>query len=147
MHKLLFALVSIGMLQAQDPKLAVAQAAADDMSNGRIAQLQARFNAKMSNTAPAPQMKLALEQASKMNGPFQKYVEKPSRTTQGGFDVFVFPTEFKNRTVDMQVTIDGDNKVGGLFFRPRKAAAAKVVWGRIPAPLIVAMVISLSVKG
>lgn len=120
MYKLLFAIATIGMLQAQDAKLAAAQAAADDMANGRIAQLQARFNAKMKAAAPEPQMKAALEQAAKMSGPFQKYLDKPSHSTKAGIDVYVFPTEFKNKTTDMEISIDGENKVAGLYFRGRK---------------------------
>ena len=120
MYKLLIAFASIGILVAQDPKLAAAQAAADDMANGRIAQLQTRFNSKMKSAAPEAQMKTALEQAAKMSGPFQKYIEPPSHTTTGGLDVYVFPTEFKNKTTDMQITIDADGKVAGLYFRGRK---------------------------
>ena len=99
-----------------------ARAVAQDLLEGRIDAVVATFDATMKAALPAAQLEGTTRQLRDQAGAFVKVVKTRSQKLQG-YDVVVVTCQLQQATVDVQVSVDAEGRVGGLWIRPAQAEA------------------------
>ena len=131
----------VNPLHAADSR-SVAESAFDELIRQDFAALAKRFSPEMRAAAPEDRMAAQLGAAVKSLGPLRGARPQARSARVQNNDVFVFPAEFQDASLNIQISINADGQVAGLFFQPPDPEPPKpgellVVTGdiRLPATL------------
>ncbi|MDX2153853.1 MAG: alpha/beta fold hydrolase [Bryobacteraceae bacterium] len=123
-------LLTAALLCAQAPTPAhIARQALDFLLAGKMAELQALFNAEM-------KQKLTMEVLEKQVKPSvaglgeAKKIAEPQTRIAGPYSVVTIAGDFANANITFEVAVDAEGKLVGMFMRPRQGEAAS--WKRPP---------------
>jgi hypothetical protein len=107
---------------AESPE-ARARAFVDLMASGQFPQAFESFTPQMKAAMPVDRLSATWNRLTGQAGPFQRQIAT-SVVPRGVLSVVVVTCEFERATLDVQVTVNPANLVGGLFFRPAAQAVA-----------------------
>jgi dienelactone hydrolase len=130
----------VNPLYAADSR-SVAESAFDELVRQDFAALAKRFSPEMRAAAPEDRMAAQLGAAVRSLGPLRGARPQPRSARVQNHDVFVFPAEFQDASLNIQISINADGQVAGLYFNPPDPQPGEllVVTGdiRLPATLTV----------
>ena len=97
-----------------------AESVVASLAAGDVAAVTARFDATMQTAMPAEQLKAVWDGLLADAGPFREQVKSRYERAQGHDIVFV-TCAFERKSFDIQVTLNDQQQVAGLFIRPGSA--------------------------
>jgi hypothetical protein len=100
--------------------VAVAKDVVDALAAGDTAKVVGKFDAQMAAALPAAQLSQVWSGVQAQYGPYKSQAGTRTEKVQGVDAVFV-TCQFERGKVDVQVTVDKEGKVSGLFIRPSQA--------------------------
>lgn len=108
---------------AQAPDAAArAREAAGMLVRGEYEALAARFTEQMKKAAPPEMLRKAVGAQLAAMGAVKK-IGEPAMSKTGGYDVALVPVEFEKGSLQVQVALNAEGQVAGLFLRPPAAPA------------------------
>ncbi|HVO68486.1 MAG TPA: alpha/beta fold hydrolase, partial [Aggregatilineaceae bacterium] len=107
--------------QERDPQ-AVAQALVDNVLKGDFEAATADFDAAMQATLSANALKQGWQSVEQQVGAFQQQIGVQTQQVQG-YMVVVITLQFEKAALDVQVSVDAQGKVAGLYTGPANSAA------------------------
>src|SRR5262245_46590836 len=112
----LSALASFLFAQSSSPEQA--RAAVDLLLGGKYAELSERFTPKMKEALPEEVLRTKVGVALKAFGAVEG-IEAPQVIPAGDNTMYSFPVRLSNMPLNVNVTLDKEGKVAGLFMQPR----------------------------
>lgn len=110
--------------QSQDAAWRAREAAAL-LVRGDYEALAAKFTAEMAKAAPPEMLRKAVGAQLAALGAVKR-VGEPEMSKAGALDVAFVPVEFERGSLRIQLSLDGEGRIAGLFLRPPAAPA----WAR-----------------
>lgn len=107
-------LVTGAAAQGPDPE-AVAQALVDHLVAGDFVAAASDFDSAMQAALPPESLQATWEMVLSQAGPLQQQLGVQTTESQG-YTVVIITLEFEKAAVDLQIFVDGDGKVAGLYF-------------------------------
>jgi len=111
-----------GTARAQAPSpafdaVAEAKKVVADLSQGRFAEVEARFTPEMAQAIPAGQLSQLWAQLIAQAGAF-KEVGEPQMEEREGLRIVTFPATYEGGKVNLRVVWNADRKLAGLQAQP-----------------------------
>lgn len=113
----LLAFVSAASGQDLEAHTKVANRLKEAMNGGDYSGIEAMFNTEMAKALPLTKTTAFFQGVTKQYGKLQR-LDEPRAT--GG--AMIFPAHFERGTLDLQIALDNDGKVAGLFLKPSAPA-------------------------
>jgi dienelactone hydrolase len=101
--------------------IADAQRGMAELNAAQFDKLEARFDAKMAAALPLDKLTATWKGIVSQLGAY-KSCDAPTTAEENGFVVVVVPCDFANTPITARFIYDNDDKLAGLFFKPRAAA-------------------------
>ena len=92
------------------------------IDKGQYDKVEARFDKKMADALPLDKLTSTSQSIAQQAGALKSIGETTTSMHEGYF-VVVMQCEYANAPLDAQVAFDSDDKVAGMYFRPRAASA------------------------
>jgi len=99
----------------------IAQTFVDQLVQGDFAAAGSRFTAAMTSAMPTAKLKDTWQQLLLQTGAFQKQLGTQTLELKG-YKIVLVTCQFEKAVIDVQVTFDAQNRIGGLFFKPGQAS-------------------------
>jgi hypothetical protein len=109
----LFSLVFAANAQDITAHRKVAQKLMDRMNAADYPGIEALFNAEMAKQLPLDKTKSFFEGVAQQVGKLQKLDEGQRLAS-----AVIFPAHFERGVLDLQIALDSEGKIAGLFFKP-----------------------------
>jgi hypothetical protein len=90
----------------------------NDIDRGEYARVEARFDKKMADALPLDKLAETSKSISQQAGAL-KSIGEAKTSEKENFFIVRLSCEFANMPLDAQVVFDTDDKIAGMFFRPR----------------------------
>jgi uncharacterized protein len=102
--------------------IAHARAVLSLLQQNKVAEIESEFNAQMAAAVPAATLSQVWPSLQMQAGAFKSEIDQQRANVRGGTAVTI-GLQFERTALNMIVVFESDNKIGGLQFVPRPAAA------------------------
>ena len=99
-----------------------AHAALEELKHNDFDRVEARFDARMSEALPIDKLTTTWQTITEQVGAIGACKEATTSERDGYF-IVVLPCDAANLPIDAQFVFDADDKIAGMFVRPRAAPA------------------------
>ncbi len=99
-----------------------AHAALEELKHNDFDHVEARFDARMSEALPIDKLTTTWQTINEQVGAIG-VCKEATTSERGGYFIVVLPCEAANLPIDAQFVFDADNKIAGMFIRPRATPA------------------------
>jgi uncharacterized protein len=113
-------------LPAQQTPQQLGREAVDLLLAGKYAALVERFAPQMRTVLPEEKLRQAAQSLAPMGA--VKNILEPQVQVGQGMTVVIVPVDFEKMGVNIQITLDGERRIAGMFIRPRLPPAGQ--WQR-----------------
>jgi hypothetical protein len=94
-----------------------------EIDKGQYDKVEARFDKTMADALPLDKLTTTSKEIFQQAGTLKSIGEATTSEKQSYF-IVVLPCEFANMPLDAQVVFDTDDKIAGMYFRPRVATSS-----------------------
>jgi hypothetical protein len=99
-----------------------AQATLEELKRNDFGRVEARFDARMSEVLPTEKLTTTWQTITEQVGAIGS-CKDATTSERDGYLIVVLPCDAANMPIDAQFVYDTDNKIAGMFIRPRATPA------------------------
>ena len=118
--------ISLGVSAAETTRnqtlIKSAQTTLDELKQNKFDRVVAKFDARMSEALPIDKLTTTWQTISEQVGTIGA-CNDATTSERDGFLIVMLPCNAVNTPIDAQFVFDADNKIAGMFIRPRVAPA------------------------